>query len=94
MRSISTRSAFAVVLLAGTISGAAAFGDSGSRAASGRHSISIVSATAMQRLVKLNVRVRGGGPWRIYVDGRYNNFSTDPKLGLAVAVPPGRHRIG
>jgi len=42
------------------------------------------------------VRVRAarweaGARWRVFVDGRYNNFSTDPTGALALNVKPGRH---
>jgi acid phosphatase type 7 len=85
-------SAFAVVVLAGTIAGTAAFGDSGPRAASGRRSISLVSATTMQRLVELNVRPHGSRRWLIYVDGRLNGVSAGT-TGFARVTRPGRHRI-
>jgi acid phosphatase type 7 len=91
MRSVSS-SAFTVVLLAGTIAATAAFGDSGPRAAAGTRSISILSATTMQRLVELKVRIRGGRRWHIYIDGRRSGFSVG-KTGLARVTQPGRHRI-
>ena len=66
------------------------------QAASARVSIVPVAASRVGRAVRVRVGIQGwrsGLRWRIYVDGRYNNYSTDPKSGLAVAVSPGRHRI-
>jgi hypothetical protein len=87
MRGASSAAALAVVLVAG-----AALRDSGPRAASPRQSISLLSATTLQRLVELKVRVRGPGRWRIYVDGHLNGFSTGT-IGFARVTRPGRHRI-
>jgi hypothetical protein len=58
----------------------------------GRRSISIVSDTALQRLVKLHVRVRGARRWTIFVDGRATGWSTST-TGFARVTRPGRHRI-
>ena len=79
--------------VAATLSGGAA---ARTETASAQAAIVPIAASPTGRAVRVRVGIRGwrtGWRWRIYVDGRYNNFSTDPKLGLAVAVPPGRHRI-
>jgi len=74
------------------IAGAAARAEPGPHPPSGRRSISILDATVLQRLVKLDARVRGAGRWRIYVDGRPNGWSRTT-TGFARVTGPGRHRI-
>jgi acid phosphatase type 7 len=58
----------------------------------GRSSITLLNATALQRLVKLHVRVRGGRRWVVFVDGRPSGYS-DETVGFARVTRPGRHRI-
>ena len=88
MRSVLGSAACAVVLLAC----AAASAEPGPPGPRGRRSISIVSATALQRLVKLHVRIRGERRWTIFVDGRASGTSTST-IGFARVTRPGRHRI-
>jgi len=92
MRNVSWAAAFAVVVLVATIVGAVASAEPGPQAPWGRRSVSLVSAKALQRLVKVHVRVRGGRRWVIYVDGRPSGFST-ATVGYARVTRPGRHRI-
>jgi hypothetical protein len=62
-----------------------------------KRSISIVKATDDHGVIRLTVKISGwGGSWLVYVNGRYNNFSTsrtkgstNPKRKLA----PGSYRI-
>lgn len=58
----------------------------------GRQAVSLISATALQRLVKLHVRVRGARRWVAYVDGKPSGFSSGA-VGFARVTDPGRHRI-
>src|SRR5690348_7777155 len=58
----------------------------------GRASVSLISATALQRLVKLHVRVRGGRRWVAYVDGRRSVPSSET-VGYVRVTRPGEHRI-
>jgi hypothetical protein len=58
----------------------------------GRRSVSLISATALQRLVKVHVRARGARRWLIYVDGRLNGFARS-NTGFARITRPGRHGI-
>jgi hypothetical protein len=88
MRSLSAVAAVVVLLVAG----AAASAEPGPHAPWGRRSISLISATALQGLVKLHVRVRGARRWVAYVDGRPSGFSTQT-VGYARVTQPGRHRI-
>jgi hypothetical protein len=91
MRRLSPATALAAVLLAATITGATARGEPRPRT-EGRRSISLLGVTTMQRLVRLQVEVRGGSRWRIFVDGRRNGFSSGT-TGFARVTRPGRHRI-
>jgi hypothetical protein len=62
----------------------------------GRPSIRLARVSVQGRIAFLRPRIRGwraGGRWRIFVDGRYNNFSTRPRLGLALNLRPGLHRV-
>ena len=88
MRAVSWGLACAVALLACAI----AFAEPGPTGARGRRSVSLISATAVQRLVKLDVRARGARRWSIYVDGRLSGFSRG-NTGFARITRPGRHRI-
>jgi hypothetical protein len=88
MRTVSWASACAVALLACAI----AFAEPGPTGPRGRRSVSLISATAVQRLVKLHVRARGARRWSIYVDGRPSGFSRGD-TGFARVTRPGRHRI-
>ena len=83
--------ALAIAVACG-IAGATALAEPGPHAPSGRRSISILRATVLQRLVKLDVRARGAGRWRIYVDGRVNGWSRTT-TGFARVTAPGSHRI-
>lgn len=52
----------------------------------------ILAAKVQGRVAKIQVRTRGwrsGARWRIFVDGAYNNFSTNPRIGLALNLRPG-----
>jgi len=88
MRAVSWGLACAFALLACAI----AFAEPGPSRPRGRRSVSLISATAVQRLVKLHVRARGARRWLIYVDGRLTGFSRG-KTGFARVTRPGRHRI-
>jgi hypothetical protein len=58
--------------------------------------ISIRGVAVRGRVATVAVRVRGWRPGarvRIFVDGRYNDFSTNPRLALALNVKPGIRRI-
>lgn len=92
MRALSWGSAFAISILVGTIAGAVASAEPGPPGPWGRRSISIISATALQRLVEVHARVRGGRHWVIYVDGKPSGFSTGT-VGFARVTRPGRHRL-
>jgi acid phosphatase type 7 len=92
MRAVSWASAFAVVFLGATIAGAVATAEPGPPGPRGRRSVSLISATALQRLVKLHVRVRGARRWSIYVDGRLSGFSRRDS-GFARVTRAGRHKI-
>jgi hypothetical protein len=92
MRTVAWASACVVVLLAGAIAGAVALAEPGPPGPWGRRSVSLVSATALPRLVELRVRVAGARRWVIYVDGRRNGFSNST-VGFARVTKPGRHRI-
>jgi hypothetical protein len=71
----------------------------GSHAESDRKSratIRLVRVTVQGQIAKVRPRIHGwrtGARWRIFVDGRYNNFSTRPDLALALNLRPGRHRV-
>jgi len=92
MRTVSWASACVLLLLVGAIAGTVALAEPAPTGPWGRRSISLVSATALQRLVKLHVRARGAGRWTIVVDGRPSGFSTGT-IGFARVTRPGRHRI-
>jgi hypothetical protein len=56
----------------------------------------ILGARVHGRVAALSFRVRGwraGARVRIFVDGRYNNFSTNPKTGLALNLRGGAHHV-
>ena len=58
--------------------------------------VTIIGAVVQGRVVKLSLRVRGwrtGARVRIFVDGRYNNFSTGPGAALALNLPAGKHKL-
>jgi hypothetical protein len=88
MRSLSVAAAVIALLVVG----AGASAEPGPQAPWGRQSVSLISATALQRLVKLHVRVRGAHRWIAYVDGKPSGFSSEP-VGYARVTRPGRHRI-
>jgi hypothetical protein len=83
-----TAAAVAVVLL----TAASASGEPRPQAPWGRASVSLISATPVQRLVKLHVRVRGGRGWTAYVDGKPSGFSSET-VGFARVTEPGSHQI-
>ena len=62
-----------------------------------RHSpVTITHVSVRGHVAKVTLRVRGwaaGVRVRIFVDGKYNNFSRIPTLALAVNLRPGKHRI-
>jgi acid phosphatase type 7 len=83
----------AAIAASAALAGATAAGR-GSRATAPTIRISRVSVIG--RVAKIFVRIRGAQRpvhWRIFVDRAYNNFSVDPKLGLALNLAGGRHRI-
>ena len=88
MRSLSAAAAVVVLLVAG----AAASAEPRPRTPWGRQSVSLISATALQRLVKLHVRVRGARRWVAYVDGKPSGFASE-SIGYARVTQPGRHRV-
>ena len=88
MRAVSWGLACLVALLACAI----AFAEPGPSGPRGRRTVSLISATALQRLVKVHVRARGARRWLIYVDGRLSGFSRG-NTGFARITRPGRHRI-
>jgi uncharacterized protein (DUF2141 family) len=65
--------------------------------AQGRKSITIVKATDDHGIVRLTVRIMGWrGRWNIYVNNRYNNFSTSRTRGSTKPrrkLAPGSYRI-
>jgi hypothetical protein len=61
-----------------------------------RPSVTLAGAAVQGTIAKVRPRIRGwraGARWRIFVDGRYNNFSTSRRLGLALNLRPGVHRV-
>jgi hypothetical protein len=71
-------------------------------------SIALVRAKANRRVAVLKVKLTNwtmyptqigqlnkldGGHWRIVVDGKANNLSTDPTTGKTTKLRPGKHRI-
>ena len=88
MRSLFVAAAVVALLAVGTVASA----EPEPQAPWGRRSVSLISATASQRLVKLHVRVRGARRWVIFVDGRPDGWSTST-IGFARVARPGRHRI-
>jgi hypothetical protein len=74
----------------------------------GTPAIALLGAKASGRLVSLRAKISNwkmypalsgkkpnkpdGGHWRIYVDGRYNNSSTQPTTGKTTKLKPGTHR--
>jgi hypothetical protein len=92
MRSALAAWTGAVAVLAAMIVGTVASAEPGPPGPWGRRSISLISATALQGLVKVHVRGRGARYWVIYVDGRPSGFSTGT-VGFARVTRPGPHRI-
>lgn len=88
MRSLAAAAVVVVLLVAG----AAASAEPRPRTPWGRQSVSLISATALQRLVKLHVRVRGARRWVAYVDGKPSGFASE-SIGYARVTQPGRHRV-
>jgi hypothetical protein len=88
MRSLAAGSVFVVLLVAGAVASA----EPSPQSPLGRRSVSLISATALQRLVKLHVRVRGARRWVAYVDGKPSGFSSET-VGFARVTTPGTHRI-
>lgn len=88
MRSLSATAALVVLLLAG----ANASAEPRPQAPWGRQSVSLVSATALQRLVKLHVRFRGARRWVAFVDGKPSGFS-NRTVGFARVTRPGPHKV-
>src|ERR1041384_1193229 len=74
------------------VRGAGAPAEPGPQAPWGRQSVSLISATALRRLVKLHVRVHGGRRWVAYVDGKATVPSSET-VGYARVTTPGAHRI-
>jgi len=61
-----------------------------------RSPVTITHVSVRGHVAKVTLRVRGWGAGarvRIFVDGKYNNFSRMPTLALAVNLGPGKHRI-
>src|SRR6266498_2617436 len=92
---------FPLVLLAALVSMAPA-GGAGARSLSqvskarSRPPVVILAAKVQGRVAKVRVGIRGwrtGARWRIFVDGAYNNFSTDRTIGLALNLGSGVHRL-
>src|SRR5213078_183290 len=88
MRSLAAAAAVVALLVVGAVASA----EPGPRAPWGRRSVSLGSATALQRLVKLHVRARGARRWIAYVDGKPSGFSSEA-VGFARVTQPGTHRI-
>jgi len=88
MRSLFAAAVVVVLLVAG----AAASAEPRPQGPRGRQSVSLISATALQRLVKLHVRVRGARRWVAYVDGKPRGFSSET-VGYARVTEPGPHKI-
>src|SRR5436190_23979278 len=88
MKSLAAAAGVVVLLVVG----AGASAEPGPQAPWGRRSVSLISATALQRLVKLHVRVRGARRWVAYVDGKPSGFSNEP-VGFARVTQSGSHRI-
>ena len=88
MRSLLVAAAVVVLFVVGT----AAFAEPKPQAPWGRQLVSLISATALQRLVELHVRVRGARRWVAYVDGKARGFSSET-VGFARVTRPGPHRI-
>ena len=66
------------------------------RAPRAKSPVTIRRVAVQGRVAKLTVRTRrwaGGARLRVFVDGRYNNFSTIRTLVLALDLPPGKHRV-
>jgi Regulator of chromosome condensation (RCC1) repeat len=75
----------------------------------GTPAIALLSAKASGKRVSVRVKISNwkmypalvgkkpnkpdGGHWRIYVDGRYNSFSTQATTGKTTKLKPGTHRI-
>ncbi|HEY6151568.1 MAG TPA: metallophosphoesterase [Gaiellaceae bacterium] len=88
MRSLAAAAGVVALL----VMGAGASAEPGPQAPWGRQSVSLISATALQRLVKLHVRVHGGRRWVAYVDGKATVPSSET-VGYARVTTPGAHRI-
>src|SRR6266498_981719 len=95
-----TNKLFLLGLLAALVSmapaGAGARSLSAVSEARSRSPVVILAAKAQGRVAKVRVRIRGwrtGARWRIFVDGAYNNFSTNQANGLALNLRSGTHRI-
>src|ERR1051325_8463822 len=88
MRSLAAAAGVVALL----VMGAGASAEPGPQAPWGRQSVSLISATALQRLVKLHVRVHGGRRWVAYVDGKATGSSSET-VGYARVTNPGAHRI-
>jgi hypothetical protein len=61
-----------------------------------RPPVVILAAKVQGRVAKVRVGIRGwrpGARWRIFVDGAYNNFSTNRTIGLALNLRSGVHRL-
>ena len=89
MRSLAAAAGVVALL----VMGAGASAEPGPQAPWGRQSVSLISATALQRLVKLHVRVRGGRRWLAYVDGKPSETPSSETVGYARVTTPGAHRI-
>jgi hypothetical protein len=88
MRSLAAAAAVVALLVVGAVASA----EPRPQGPSGRRSVSLISATALQRLVKLHVRVRGARRWVAYVDGKPSGFSAE-SVGYARVTKPGPHEI-
>jgi acid phosphatase type 7 len=88
--------AIAVAAAAALATGLVAAGSSAGADRTSRASIRLVRVKVQGQIAKVRPRIHGwrtGARWRIFVDGRYNNFSTRPDFALALNLRPGRHRV-
>jgi hypothetical protein len=88
--------AAAVTVVAANATGVAATSKAPRPRARPTPPIAITGAAVQGRIARVAVKIRGwrsGARFRIYVDGRYNNFSTSPTVGLALNLAGGKHAL-
>ena len=88
--------AIAIAATAAVSAGLIAAGSPAQGGRTYRATIRLAKISVEGRIAKVRPRIHGwrvGARWRIFVDGKYNNFSTSPNLGLALNLRPGRHRL-